>query len=686
MSSYMVSNCSLLIANYSLLIVHCSFLIFMYKEFVMKKTVYGFITVIAAFVLGAGFFACENPSGAGGGGVSEGGQQQQVVYKVGTPVAVPAGGSAEVPEAVGNNTMVALATVTKGAVEIYYTLDGSVPDSTKTRYSADAPIAIAGAHGDVVMLRVVAVKAERMDSDVLTAVYGIDTGKVATPWADPAPGSAVPLGGKVFLDTGTAGASIYYSYGGTPPSAVSNPYTADGISLVEAATINAIAVMEGMAASGVLSASYTIQAAGGGGSSGGDDDDYNSEQDEGYVPIAMNSVTVSPDTLQLAVDATGNLTATTDPAGVKVVWSSSAPDVASVDQNGAVTGKTGGQAVIKAKAGGKEDTATVTVAALAGVYVGQGTANVYDDQEPMTLAKALAWISTNGPVDGGEYVIVLGESETDNTANGYVIGAGTNSSTGTNNLNMKVTLKGSAENIVIEKTAQGPLLTVLGKNSSDTPGPELVLENITLKGYNSNNKSVVVVGGNNASNYKGKLTMENGAVIRDNTNSGIGGSVYVQLGGTFVMNGGTIAYNKSTSTNLTNGMGAGVYCVAVFQMHGGFIQHNEASKTAGGVGLGVNASFTMTNGVIKGNRAGAAGGAAVHRSNSGTGSFEKTGGTIYGNGTVVGDESIGNDANKAADNAPDGTYNAIKDYTRTRDKTAGPEVTLVHSNNTNWGE
>ncbi len=82
--------------------------------------------------------------------------------------------------------------------------------------------------------------------------------------------------------------------------------------------------------------------------------------------IAVQSVTVAPDEIALIEGAQQQLAATVlpeDATSKDIVWSSSAPDVASVDESGKVTAVAAGLAIIKATCGGKEGTCAVTVSA-----------------------------------------------------------------------------------------------------------------------------------------------------------------------------------------------------------------------------------------------------------------------------------------------------------------------------------
>lgn len=79
--------------------------------------------------------------------------------------------------------------------------------------------------------------------------------------------------------------------------------------------------------------------------------------------IAATEVALNKTTLSLALEGTEVLTATVTPADStdKVVWSSSDDAVATVDQNGTVTGIAAGEATITATAGEVSATCTVTV-------------------------------------------------------------------------------------------------------------------------------------------------------------------------------------------------------------------------------------------------------------------------------------------------------------------------------------
>lgn len=79
-------------------------------------------------------------------------------------------------------------------------------------------------------------------------------------------------------------------------------------------------------------------------------------------PVA-EKVTVTPGTASVEVGETVQLEASVEPADTRfeITWISDNPDVASVDENGLVTGVANGYATISAKAGGKTGSCSITV-------------------------------------------------------------------------------------------------------------------------------------------------------------------------------------------------------------------------------------------------------------------------------------------------------------------------------------
>ena len=72
------------------------------------------------------------------------------------------------------------------------------------------------------------------------------------------------------------------------------------------------------------------------------------------APVQPADIVISPGTSSMAVDSTMQLTATNkDASGGKLVWSSSEPGVATVNDAGVATGVSAGTTQITATAGGK---------------------------------------------------------------------------------------------------------------------------------------------------------------------------------------------------------------------------------------------------------------------------------------------------------------------------------------------
>lgn len=81
------------------------------------------------------------------------------------------------------------------------------------------------------------------------------------------------------------------------------------------------------------------------------------------VPVAAEGVTVTPDKAEILVSKTTTLTAEIQPADATdtIVWASKNPAIATVDQNGVVTGVKEGETTITATAGGFYASATIKV-------------------------------------------------------------------------------------------------------------------------------------------------------------------------------------------------------------------------------------------------------------------------------------------------------------------------------------
>jgi len=170
-------------------------------------------------------------------------------------------------------------------------------------------------------------------------------------------------------------------------------------------------------------------------------------------------------------------------------------------------------------------------------------------------------------------------------------------------------------------------------------GQAVTMNDLTLKGYGSNNTALVFIDG-------GTFIMNSGMIMDNNNGNGRGGGVMVASGDTFIMNGGAISNNKSTNggggvfveagTIIMNGgtisdntteMGGGVFMESgTITMNGGTISNNTGNDEGGGVYIYTGCTFTMNGGTIYDNTVGNhGGGVSVY------GTFNMESGTISGN-------------------------------------------------------
>lgn len=150
---------------------------------------------------------------------------------------------------VEEGTDVTLTCATPGA-SIYYTVDGSTPDSTDTLYTT--PIEIT----DDVTIKAVAYRDGFNSSAVVTAVYEIFV--TETPEFSLAAGE-VEDNSELVITCATPGASIYYTVDGEDPDTGDTLYE-NPITITDAVTIKAIAVRTNYKDSAIASVSYTIAA------------------------------------------------------------------------------------------------------------------------------------------------------------------------------------------------------------------------------------------------------------------------------------------------------------------------------------------------------------------------------------------------------------------------------------------
>jgi hypothetical protein len=151
-------------------------------------------------------------------------------------------------------------TDTTAGATIYYTVNGTTPTTSSTKYTAAITVSATET------IKAIAVATGLTESAVASATFAIEK-PAATPVFSPAAGTYSTIQTVKITDT-TAGATIYYTVNGTTPTTSSTKYTA-AITVSATETIEAIAVATGLADSAVASATFTITSGGGGGGGAG---------------------------------------------------------------------------------------------------------------------------------------------------------------------------------------------------------------------------------------------------------------------------------------------------------------------------------------------------------------------------------------------------------------------------------
>ncbi|UJF32362.1 fibronectin type III domain-containing protein [Paenibacillus hexagrammi] len=295
--------------------------------------------------------------GAGNSGPSNHSESHRPVPRTSMPKASVAAG------AVSPGTNVSLSTFAAGAA-IYYTTDGSTPTTASTVYSG--PITVNGP----VTIKAIANRSDWGSSRLMTAAYTLNIPLTETPTASPA-GSEVARGALVTLSTSTNGAVIHYTTDGSTPTSVSTVYDS-AIAINAAMTIKAIAVMDGMADSMVMSEAYTLQptkpdAPGVTGVTPGDGSASIAVTvpSDGGRPITSYTVTSSPDGITASgasspIDITGLTNGTAYTFTVTATNSVGTSDASEASDSVTPAGKPSSPTVVTAEGGSGEATVTFT--------------------------------------------------------------------------------------------------------------------------------------------------------------------------------------------------------------------------------------------------------------------------------------------------------------------------------------
>ena len=162
--------------------------------------------------------------------------------QVSRPVFVPAAGT------YGSAQQVTITCSTKEST-IYYTLDGSTPTTSSTRYTG--PIGVSAS----LTVKALATASGLDPSPVVTAEYRI-VNQVEQPVISPN-GGLFSTPQPVTLTTSTPGAALYYTLDGSTPTASSTPYTGP-VLISTTSTLKAVGIRSGYDNSPVATAGFGI--------------------------------------------------------------------------------------------------------------------------------------------------------------------------------------------------------------------------------------------------------------------------------------------------------------------------------------------------------------------------------------------------------------------------------------------
>ena len=169
---------------------------------------------------------------------------ESISSKVLTPTITPGGGD------FNGSTLAALDCATDSS-SIYYTKDGSSPDTSASRilYVKGTPVTLAA----TTMLRVVAVRKNFLNSEIVSRYFRLIPGPIT---ASPAADIIFEKDFTVHLTAQPAGSSIRYTTEGNTPNSESPEFPSEGLALTTTTKISAMAVKDGITST-VYSFGYT---------------------------------------------------------------------------------------------------------------------------------------------------------------------------------------------------------------------------------------------------------------------------------------------------------------------------------------------------------------------------------------------------------------------------------------------
>jgi uncharacterized repeat protein (TIGR02543 family) len=397
-------------------------------------------------------------------------------------------------------------------------------------------------------------------------------------------------------------------------------------------------------------------------------------KDGGYAAMCavtvedpVTGITLSETSLVLVPGQNAYLDATVNPSGANqaVTWSITDSGVATVDQNGKVTGLAeGGPITVTATSvadPGKTATCAVTVAPPSDpppggtgailVYrftnpgregtIGSGIGSGMTDAIPIIIH-----YPPSGSIPADDGIFILNTGTLASLSEWMPSSEGSDryySVTGDTTKYYKVTAK-PVFDIYTEDDWSDAISYINGQTGTAD----------SLKVFKLNIIGDISVGGKTSGStvtgaYKeirltgtGKLECSGGSLIRTAANQTfiIDGPTLIGGGGAplvyIVANSSVKLQSGSIEGNTYSGSGGGVYVLGSFTMTGGTVRGNSATY-GGGVLVANGGSFMMSGGTISGNSASSGGGVHVY-SVSGYvgGSFTMNGGTISGNAAIQG--------------------------------------------------